>query len=97
MNQSRLTRELENINEDVDTSGVSAERVAGKPLILVGKVIGPEATPYERGIFIVDIEIPSDYPFVPPKMKFRTKIWHPNISSVTGAICLDILKVGQWR
>ena len=25
-------------------------------------------------------------------MKFDTKIWHPNISSVTGAICLDILK-----
>lgn len=28
-------------------------------------------------------------------MKFDTKIWHPNISSVTGAICLDILK-GEW-
>ena len=28
-------------------------------------------------------------------MKFLTKIWHPNISSVTGAICLDILK-DQW-
>lgn len=28
-------------------------------------------------------------------MRFLTKIWHPNISSVTGAICLDILK-DQW-
>jgi ubiquitin-conjugating enzyme (huntingtin interacting protein 2) len=27
--------------------------------------------------------------------KFITKIWHPNISSQTGAICLDILK-DQW-
>lgn len=25
-------------------------------------------------------------------MKFDTKIYHPNISSQTGAICLDILK-----
>jgi ubiquitin-conjugating enzyme (huntingtin interacting protein 2) len=25
-------------------------------------------------------------------MRFITKIWHPNISSQTGAICLDILK-----
>lgn len=28
-------------------------------------------------------------------MKFDTKIWHPNISSQTGAICLDILK-NEW-
>lgn len=28
-------------------------------------------------------------------MKYDTKIWHPNISSVTGAICLDILK-NEW-
>lgn len=28
-------------------------------------------------------------------MKYDTKIWHPNISSITGAICLDILK-NEW-
>ncbi len=28
-------------------------------------------------------------------MKFDTKIWHPNISSQTGAICLDILR-NEW-
>jgi len=60
-----------------------------------GKIFGPKDTPYEGGIFIVDIEIPPDYPFKPPKMKFETKLWHPNVSSQTGAICLDILK-NEW-
>ena len=60
-----------------------------------GRIKGPIDTCYSGGVFDVDIIIPSDYPFKPPKMKFDTKIWHPNISSVTGAICLDILK-NEW-
>jgi len=56
---------------------------------------GPEDTPYGGGQFTVDIVIPAQYPFAPPKMKFDTKVWHPNVSSQTGAICLDILK-NEW-
>lgn len=37
----------------------------------------------------------DQYPFVPPKMRFKSKVWHPNVSSANGAICLDILK-DQW-
>ena len=60
-----------------------------------GTILGPDSTPFFGGTFKVDIVIPDGYPFEPPKMKFMTKIWHPNISSQTGAICLDILK-DQW-
>ncbi|KAK2726980.1 hypothetical protein QYM36_007725 [Artemia franciscana] len=58
-------------------------------------ISGPPDTPYDGGKYNLEIVIPDDYPFDPPKVKFLTKIWHPNISSVTGAICLDILKT-QW-
>src|SRR5271163_2516721 len=44
------------------------------------------------GTYEVDISIPQTYPFSSPKMKILTKVYHPNISSASGAICLDILK-----
>lgn len=59
---------------------------------LRGEIAGPPDTPYEGGKFQLEIVVPETYPFNPPKVRFITKIWHPNISSVTGAICLDILK-----
>ena len=60
-----------------------------------GTIKGPPDSVYEQGIFQIDIKIPEKYPYVPPKMQFDTKIWHPNVSSQTGAICLDILK-DEW-
>ena len=41
---------------------------------LTGFVNGPKDTPYEGGLYQVDIELEDSYPFVPPKMKFVTKV-----------------------
>jgi ubiquitin-conjugating enzyme E2 D/E len=57
-------------------------------------IMGPTETPYEGGVFHLNIHIPSDYPFIPPTFIFKTKIYHPNINS-SGHICMDILK-SQW-
>lgn len=57
-------------------------------------IIGPTDTPYEGGIFKLNISMPTDYPFKPPSVIFQTKIYHPNINSA-GNICLDILKT-KW-
>jgi ubiquitin-conjugating enzyme (huntingtin interacting protein 2) len=90
----RIKKEIEDLKRDT-SSGIIVETDPNNPSHLKGTLRGPDDTPYARGIFEVDIIIPEDYPFCPPKMKFITKVWHPNVSSQTGAICLDILK-DQW-
>jgi len=87
----RLEKELSDIRSLCTDSSVTADMVGGDLTVWKGTLKGPCDSPYEGGVFHINIDIPADYPYNPPKMKFETKIWHPNISSQTGAICLDVL------
>ena len=91
---NRIKKEYQDLQKEKN-SNVQVKLVNNDIRHWKGRIKGPIDTCYQGGIFDVDIIIPDDYPFKPPKMKFDTKIWHPNISSVTGAICLDILK-NEW-
>lgn len=53
-------------------------------------VIGPPDTLYEGGFFKAILTFPVDYPHRPPKMKFISDIWHPNIDK-NGDVCISIL------
>ena len=91
---NRIKKEYQDLQKEKN-SNVKVKLVDNDIRHWKGRIKGPRDTCYQGGIFDVDIVIPNEYPFKPPKMKFDTKIWHPNISSVTGAICLDILK-NEW-
>lgn len=52
---------------------------------------GPAGTCYAGGIFLLSMEVPTNYPFRPPKLRFITPVYHPNVNMRTGEIDLDIL------
>jgi ubiquitin-conjugating enzyme E2 D/E len=93
----RIQKELKEISDetsDHQNKIYSVSPVDGNLFIWTGYIFGPTESPYEGGAFKIVIEFPTNYPFKPPKIYFKTKIYHPNISE-SGIICLDILK-NMW-
>eukprot|EP01083_Nonionella_stella_P175595 611932_1 len=86
----RLNKELIEMEND-PSEMISAGPVGEDLFKWQAMIMGPPKSPYEHGIFLVEMKFPNDYPFKPPTVKFLTKIYHSNIND-KGGICLDILK-----
>ena len=90
MSSKRIVKELKEFERDPPI-GCSGGVVNKNDIYKwYATIIGPTDSPYSGGIFKLSIDIPDNYPFKPPKIKFITPIMHPNINS-HGSICLDIL------
>ncbi|XP_047972125.1 ubiquitin-conjugating enzyme E2 11 isoform X3 [Salvia hispanica] len=93
MASKRIMKELAELKKD-PPAACSAGPVNDNMFEWQATIMGPPDSPYAGGVFLATIHFPPDYAFKPPKVAFKTKVYHPNINS-QGSICLDILKA-QW-
>ena len=92
----RIAKELKELNKaEGCPEGVIGAGPRGDNLLeWQASIEGPDDTPYEGGIFFLDVKFPTDYPFKPPEVTFETTIYHPNVNTSSGAICMDTQD--QW-
>lgn len=88
--EKRLRRELNAITRD-PPAGITAGFDGDDIMSWSASIAGPDDSPYAGGVFFLQITYPETYPRHPPTIKFKTKIYHPNISTVDGSVFVDIL------
>lgn len=86
---NRLKNEWQKLKDD-PLDNISAGPINEDFYNWEANIIGPSNSVYQGAIFHLTLKIPENYPFKPPKIKFTTPIYHPNINKF-GDICLDTI------
>ena len=92
--ERRLLKDLKKLQNEDSSSGITATPEEDSLYRWRAVIFGPDETEWEGGIFRLILEFTEDYPNKPPKVKFLSKMFHPNIYN-DGSICLDILQ-NMW-
>ena len=93
----RLTKEMPDIEKELPISVPQARLIRNNGQI---KDFEVEYTPdkgsyWQGGKYLFSFHFPDDYPYNPPKVMCKTKIYHPNID-YDGNVCLNMLK-DDWK
>uniref|UniRef100_A0AAZ3QRU9 E2 ubiquitin-conjugating enzyme n=1 Tax=Oncorhynchus tshawytscha TaxID=74940 RepID=A0AAZ3QRU9_ONCTS len=96
---SQLFHELILELEEIRKSGMKNFRniqVDESNILTWQGLIVPDNAPYDKGAFRIELIFPAEYPFKPPKITFKTKIYHPNIDE-KGQVCLPVISAENWK
>ena len=89
---ARLNKEFKDLLKQTEDGVHKIEIEEEKPTQWEVFLNGPEGTPFEKGVFRAMIDFTDGYPFKAPKVKFLTKIYHPNVQTSTGEICTQAVE-----
>ncbi len=93
--RSRLTKELIEVCKAKDKD-ILMQTENDDLYKWIGYIKGPPDSPYREGWFKLKYDVGANYPQNPPKVKFLTRVFHPNVHFESGEICLEVLKPGHW-
>ncbi|KAJ4770906.1 ubiquitin-conjugating enzyme E2 [Rhynchospora pubera] len=89
--QLRLMTDLKAIKSE-PPEGCSASPVSDENLFVWSATIfGPDETPWEGGVFGLRLIFGDNYPDRPPRVRFTSEVFHPNVYS-DGTLCMDIIQ-----
>ncbi|GMH41501.1 hypothetical protein BSKO_09411 [Bryopsis sp. KO-2023] len=91
--RKRLIRDYKRLQDD-PPQGINGAPNPDNIMKWNAVIFGPEDTPWDGGTFKLTLDFSEDYPNKAPVVKFKSKMFHPNIYN-DGSICLDILQK-QW-
>ncbi|KAM6500877.1 Ubiquitin-conjugating enzyme/RWD-like protein [Amanita muscaria] len=90
----RIQKELANIQKN-PIKGLTAEPQDDNLFVWKCTIKAAPDSPYKNGTFHFVLTLPADFPFKPPTVVFKTKIYHPGIND-EGAICVPVLR-DEWK
>uniref|UniRef100_A0A6U3B4Y0 UBC core domain-containing protein n=1 Tax=Paramoeba aestuarina TaxID=180227 RepID=A0A6U3B4Y0_9EUKA len=86
----RLVSDLKKLQKE-PTFGIIATPCENNIMLWHCWVFGPPETVWEGATFRVSIEYTEEYPVKPPRVRFESKVFHPNVYE-NGDVCMDLLQ-----
>mmetsp|Transcript_56059 Transcript_56059/g.65480 ORF Transcript_56059/g.65480 Transcript_56059/m.65480 type:complete len:266 (+) Transcript_56059:141-938(+) len=97
---SKVAREIRDLHRNppegvrlvLDDNSANISSQSNSLSEIMAELEGPTDTPYEKRYFQLKLCLPPTFPSNPPRGYFLTKIYHPNVDTSNGSICVNTLK-----